>query len=290
MDSKTFREVALSYAAVYNQDLREHLEEKQNFESWVDSLLDEGYDLSDYTWEEVYEAYVAEVRAPGVKPYQPMPRKPLPQSKPLSGEKGDRSGYGPEEKFKDWKLGATPSTVDKKGKTVSQRMDAEKPYGKRMTGELAREYGSRHAAEVTRVVRGPGEPRAVKLPQEPKKPKMVKKDGKWVKEGYDLYDIILSHLINEGYADTEQAAEAIMVNMSEDWRESICEGYKKLPVDKMIKQAAYKAYYASKDGDEKVDKQVAKMARVASRHSTIKGKAKVRGEGQALLNKIRGEK
>ena len=43
------------------------------------------------------------------------------------------------------------------------------------------------------------------------------------KEQVDLYDIILSHLLDEGYADTEQAAEAIMVNMSEDWRESIVE-------------------------------------------------------------------
>jgi hypothetical protein len=42
-----------------------------------------------------------------------------------------------------------------------------------------------------------------------------------VKEGFDLYDIILSHLLDEGYADTEQAAEAIMVNMSEDWRKEI---------------------------------------------------------------------
>jgi hypothetical protein len=42
-------------------------------------------------------------------------------------------------------------------------------------------------------------------------------------EEVDLYDIILSHLLDEGYADTEQAAEAIMVNMSEDWRESIVE-------------------------------------------------------------------
>jgi hypothetical protein len=41
------------------------------------------------------------------------------------------------------------------------------------------------------------------------------------KEEYDLYDIILSHLLDEGYADTEQAAEAIMVNMSEEWRDSI---------------------------------------------------------------------
>jgi hypothetical protein len=43
-------------------------------------------------------------------------------------------------------------------------------------------------------------------------------------EAVDIYDIILSHLLDEGYADTEQAAEAIMVNMSEDWRESIVEG------------------------------------------------------------------
>jgi hypothetical protein len=40
-------------------------------------------------------------------------------------------------------------------------------------------------------------------------------------EGYDLYDIILSHLLDEGYAETQEAAEAIMVNMSEGWRQSI---------------------------------------------------------------------
>jgi hypothetical protein len=38
---------------------------------------------------------------------------------------------------------------------------------------------------------------------------------------YDLYDIILSHLLDEGYAETPEAAEAIMVNMSEEWRNSI---------------------------------------------------------------------
>jgi hypothetical protein len=40
-------------------------------------------------------------------------------------------------------------------------------------------------------------------------------------EEVDLYDIILSHLLDEGYADTQEAAEAIMVNMSEEWRQSI---------------------------------------------------------------------
>jgi hypothetical protein len=42
-------------------------------------------------------------------------------------------------------------------------------------------------------------------------------------ESYDLYDIILSHLLDEGYADTEETATAIMVNMSEEWKQNIME-------------------------------------------------------------------
>jgi hypothetical protein len=42
-------------------------------------------------------------------------------------------------------------------------------------------------------------------------------------ESYDLYDVILSHLLDEGYAESVEQAEVIMVNMSEDWRESIVE-------------------------------------------------------------------
>jgi hypothetical protein len=39
----------------------------------------------------------------------------------------------------------------------------------------------------------------------------------------DLFDIILEHLVAEGYADTNESALAIMANMSEEWRESIIE-------------------------------------------------------------------
>ena len=38
---------------------------------------------------------------------------------------------------------------------------------------------------------------------------------------FDVFDAIKGHLIDEGYADTEEAAEAIMANMSEEWRQSI---------------------------------------------------------------------
>jgi hypothetical protein len=53
--------------------------------------------------------------------------------------------------------------------------------------------------------------------------RLTRSDRQGIRDSYeyDLHDIILSHLIGEGYADTEQAAEAIMVNMSEEWRESI---------------------------------------------------------------------
>ena len=40
-------------------------------------------------------------------------------------------------------------------------------------------------------------------------------------EGVDLFDIVKGHLMSEGYADTEEAALAIMANMSEEWRQNI---------------------------------------------------------------------
>jgi len=42
-------------------------------------------------------------------------------------------------------------------------------------------------------------------------------------QSFDPFDVVLGHLIDEGYADTEQAALQIMANMSEEWRQSIVE-------------------------------------------------------------------
>ena len=49
----------------------------------------------------------------------------------------------------------------------------------------------------------------------------------------DMFDLVKGHLLDEGYADTEEAAIAIMANMSEEWRESIFEeeGVKAYAVD-----------------------------------------------------------
>jgi len=90
------------------------------------------------------------------------------------------------------------------------------------------------------------------------------RDSKVVSDSYDLYDIILSHLLDEGYAETQEQAEVIMVNMSEGWRESIFEAMKPLPVGKMIKQASRHSN----------PEQVTKMTKVADTHNPNKSKRK----------------
>lgn len=51
------------------------------------------------------------------------------------------------------------------------------------------------------------------------------KKGVNLAAGTDLFDIVKGHLLDEGYADSEEGAMVIMVNMSEEWRKSILEAH-----------------------------------------------------------------
>ena len=99
-------------------------------------------------------------------------------------------------------------------------------------------------------------------------------------EEVDLYDVILSHLIDEGYASTEEAATAIMVNMSEEWRDSVVEAYKDLPADKMIRKAGVKQFKhgmsvgSGASSNPKVAQQVGKMSAVALLHDPERAQSK----------------
>ena len=94
-----------------------------------------------------------------------------------------------------------------------------------------------------------------------------------IKEQVDIYDIILSHLLDEGYAETPKAAEVIMVNMSEDWRESIVEAKQPFPhkkVDKQVYDAMDSGETAGDAGDVAKEKRdyarADKMRSVAAKH------------------------
>jgi hypothetical protein len=174
--------------------------------------------------------YLQEERAPGVKPYQPRERNPLPKQKPLSGEKGDGSGYGADKKF----------TQDTDAKSFRPGVDVPKV---KQFGRISRiiphgigDHANRTQSRVSTIVgQDPGAPRSEKMPpQEKKKPsrEIIRKPKN---EEYDLYDVILSHLLDEGYAETVENAEAIMVNMSEEWRDSIVEEENETPIEKKSK-------------------------------------------------------
>jgi hypothetical protein len=62
-----------------------------------------------------------------------------------------------------------------------------------------------------------------KKEKEEKEKKEEENDEEEMKESADLFDYILEHLVAEGYADTNQAALAIMANMSEEWKQDIVE-------------------------------------------------------------------
>ena len=68
-----------AYQQVYTpQELTEE-QVWEGVENWVHSLLEEGYDLSDYTWEEMYEQYITELMADRPK-YNPAFNVPQPKS------------------------------------------------------------------------------------------------------------------------------------------------------------------------------------------------------------------
>jgi hypothetical protein len=92
------------------------------------------------------------------------------------------------------------------------------------TPQKTQSYAAKNAASaVGAFVRGDTKTLSKRFEGAKRGMKKIEK-RKEQKEQTDLYDIILSHLLDEGYAETPEAAEAIMVNMSEDWRESIVEG------------------------------------------------------------------
>ena len=207
MDSQQVRNLQEAYIDVYEGDLTE----EQEFKSWVTELLDEGYDLSDYTWDEMYEIYNEEYKggpAFGMKYSKP---------KPLSGEKGDRSGYGGDEKFTkpDDKIEKPGTTVPPFKKGGYGRIMSNIPHG---IGDHRDKIQSRIS---TITGKDPGAPTSQKMTPKEKKKNLEIIRKKKIQDSYDLYDTILSHLIDEGYADTYEAAESIMVNMSEEWRDDI---------------------------------------------------------------------
>jgi hypothetical protein len=182
----------------YSSDVNPYLNPRsvrEEVELWINSLIEEGYDLSDYTWDEMAEIYIDEAakRSPknvrGAKDTKSYQDGRSQAGMMVSGD-SQVSGAG----YMRRGGGIQTQTDPNERQPQQGRMD------RYTRDEMEYRKKNLRAGKVHKV----GGPKG--LPEE-----------------VDTFDTILEHLIVEGYADTNEAALAIMANMSEEWRESIVE-------------------------------------------------------------------
>jgi hypothetical protein len=70
-----------------------------------------------------------------------------------------------------------------------------------------------------------------KADQEKRREKHEEKRG--VKESYDLYDLVLEYLLDQGFCESVENAETMMAHMSEQWVDSIIEAANQSMYDKI---------------------------------------------------------
>ena len=123
-----------------------------------------------------------------------------------AGKLADTQTYGQKGK-------GAPDSAAREKLAITQRGNFRKTTSSRPGLSGYAHQSSDPAVKAKQDARGNQRARAALTPNERKQLNME----------FDLYDTILAHLINEGYADTNENALVIMANMSGEWRENIIE-------------------------------------------------------------------
>ena len=274
-----------AYNAVYApQELTEE-QVWEEVEAWVNSLVEEGYDLSEYTWEDMYEEYLNEMgqtRTTGQAtapvsnaPYRSRFARPMNAGTPQQTGRGTAvsrpqigslpSNYRGQELQQTARARASQVGTTRQGTAGGPTTGGNTPIGPSPTRPTA--APARPSATPARpAAQAPARPAAAPTggvakptttattapaatPAAPARtfnplmqrtfgyqtgyaPSQVKGDIKKMavmgslRNSFDPFDIVQGYLIDEGYAETEEAAAVIMANMSDEWKESILEsGY-----------------------------------------------------------------
>ena len=280
-----------AYNAVYTpQELSEE-QVWEEVENWVNSLVEEGHDLSEFTWEDMYEAYIDEQRASGAerRSQQSSLRQqggPLGQRQSAIQSSGGLRGQGNNSLRGPGDPGRTSQQTTRINRGPVQTTPAKPaapapapaparpaaqapvrpaaPAPERPAAPVATQGAARPvAAPVTTTTPAattttPAAPQRTFNPlmqrtfgyQTGYAPSQVKQDPKKmaqmgslrsISSSFDPFDIVQGYLIDEGYAETEEAAAVIMANMSEEWKTQILEsGYFPTKESQREDEAKYK--------------------------------------------------
>jgi hypothetical protein len=223
---------------------------KEELELWVNELIEEGYDLSEYTWDEMAEIYLDEATRMGKelgKEGEIATRKELAARSNAHQRSGsvdktiaaaerraDRPYIKPvrDESKSDYnkRLQKSSDTMSKlaasrRGSVRDKPRAGLRGYGADVKGSDKELQNSRRSAMAAGTLT-------------PREKKMLNK------EAYETYEFVASYLLENNFAESVEDANAIINNMSEGWFESIMEEKKPLPVAKMKRK------------EEKLDKEL----------------------------------
>ena len=189
---------------------------REEVEAWVNNLLEEGYDLSEYTWDDMYEIYMEEVEN---LDENRMASYTAGMSDGARASAGTQVGSRVVDSMR--RSTATGSFRRRKEGGTGYSPNITGPLkGKRRTNKTGRGQPVQYRKGYERDGYGPSEL--------PRGNNSFRDFSSAHKEEVDLFDTILEHLVAEGYADTNEAALVIMANMSEEWRQSIVEDFPKV--------------------------------------------------------------
>lgn len=247
MNSQQIQDISLMYEAVYNDELREKAEEYNNevtdedivevateyFYTYglnsdgieiliekvgLDNFVEFVYSLSEDLMV-LNEARSAKKRKGGpsyeeVKAKIEAKEAAKKRSKKAAQERTETERKEPESKGADTEAKTEQPKSKKPIRDAIARQILAGMERHRKGMELARETG-KTLGKIASVTHEAGR----------RAGEHVKKHGlkSLAKEEFDNFDIILEHLVSEGYADTTENAIVIMANMSEEWRQNIIE-------------------------------------------------------------------
>ena len=197
MDYSTILQLNEVYRyGVYNEETLSE-DELLSIQEWVEALIEEGYDLDQYTDEDLYEAYLDEVRGGGrIDPVSGFPKH---------GEKASRT---PKE------AGLLMSPLDRaKARENALRKRGNTKQANQIQSRFIRptERGLNRSIHASNVARSDEKKRLMSQNEE-----------------FDLYDLVSEYLVSEGFCDSYEDADVIMANMSDDWRDEIIEATVKI--------------------------------------------------------------
>lgn len=179
LNTSDYASLRKAVSAVYDENARNEINEQNNINDFmviIETLVEGGYDFSEYTYDEIYESYVSEGW----------------------GQMAANLARNPN----FWKAAAKIGILNWADEKFL------KGGGKRFVGDVLKTN--------LQTVTGQGA-----KPEENKPKQSGSGDPLGLRQDFDPFDVIKGHLISEGYADTEEAAIAIMANMSEDWKKTI---------------------------------------------------------------------